>query len=105
MLELRDLISLSETGEEIHDQAVVIEKKAEKATLVRVSVLLAAAALFITWLHRASRNQVHLGASRIRFGPGWTIGGWFVPILNLFFMPAAVAGGTLLFLELRPTPE
>jgi uncharacterized protein involved in cysteine biosynthesis len=29
----------------------------------------------------------------------------FVPILNLFFMPAAVAGGTLLFLELHPTPE
>jgi uncharacterized protein involved in cysteine biosynthesis len=28
----------------------------------------------------------------------------FVPLLNVLFMPAAVAGGTLLFLDLHPAP-
>ena len=38
-------------------------------------------------------------AAALGFGTGvWVI--LFVPILNLLFMPAAVAGGTLLFLEL-----
>ncbi|QQR91830.1 MAG: EI24 domain-containing protein [Myxococcales bacterium] len=35
---------------------------------------------------------------------GFGTGVWlllFIPIVNLFFMPAAVAGGTLLFLEIR----
>ncbi|MDD9935728.1 MAG: EI24 domain-containing protein [Myxococcales bacterium] len=36
---------------------------------------------------------------------GLGVGVWaflYVPLLNLFFMPAAVAGGTLLFLDLNP---
>lgn len=35
------------------------------------------------WLFRAYRNVLALGAGGARFGPGWAIGGWFVPILNL----------------------
>lgn len=38
---------------------------------------------------------------------GFGTGVWlllFVPLLNLFFMPAAVAGGTLLFLDLAEPP-
>jgi CysZ protein len=38
---------------------------------------------------------------------GFGTGVWlflFVPLVNLLFMPAAVAGGTLLFLELDPEP-
>lgn len=35
------------------------------------------------------------------FGTGiWVL--LFIPVLNLFFMPAAVAGGTILFLALQP---
>ncbi|KPK16224.1 MAG: hypothetical protein AMJ62_06430 [Myxococcales bacterium SG8_38] len=37
------------------------------------------------------------------FGAGvWAL--LFVPVLNLLFMPAAVAGGTILFLTLHPEP-
>ncbi len=49
-----------------------------------------------------------LANARKRFLPmfGFGSGVWlflFVPLLNLFFMPAAVAGGTLLFLDMEPT--
>jgi Ca2+/Na+ antiporter len=41
------------------------------------------AILFIVWFHRAYRNLVRVGISELRFGPGWAIGGWFIPIFNL----------------------
>jgi uncharacterized protein involved in cysteine biosynthesis len=28
-----------------------------------------------------------------------------IPLVNLFFMPAAVAGGTMLFLDLHPSKD
>lgn len=40
-------------------------------------------AVFIWWFHRAYKNVVSLGAVRMRYGTGWTIGAWFVPFLNL----------------------
>jgi hypothetical protein len=39
---------------------------------------------FLTWFARAYRNVASLGASQLRYGSGWAIGGWFVPVLNLW---------------------
>ena len=36
------------------------------------------------WIHRAHRNLPSLGVSGLRYSPGWAVGGFFVPILNLF---------------------
>jgi hypothetical protein len=47
-------------------------------------VLAIAAACFIVWFHRAYTNLFRLGATELRRRPGWAIGGWFVPILNLW---------------------
>jgi hypothetical protein len=41
------------------------------------------AVLFIVWMFRAAKNHEALGRSNTRFGPGWAIGGWFVPVANL----------------------
>ena len=38
---------------------------------------------FCYWLWSARVNLPHLIHARIRFAPSWTIGGWFVPPLNL----------------------
>ena len=38
------------------------------------------------------------------FGTGvWVL--LFIPLVNLLFMPAAVAGGTMLFVELQSTEK
>ena len=39
--------------------------------------------LFIIWMFRAAKNHEALGRTNTRFGPGWAIGGWFIPIANL----------------------
>lgn len=66
---------------------------------------------YVDW--PASRHDLS-AAERIRaalthFRPmlGLGVGVWlfmYVPLLNLLFMPAAVAGGTLLWLDLNPQP-
>ena len=39
--------------------------------------------LFLVWMHRASENLRFLGALGQRFSPGWAVGWWFIPIMNL----------------------
>jgi hypothetical protein len=42
------------------------------------------ATAFLFWFNRAYRNLTALGARDLRFGYGWAVGGWFVPILWLW---------------------
>jgi Domain of unknown function (DUF4328) len=35
------------------------------------------------WIHRAYSNLYLFGAQGLRYSPGWAVGGWFVPFLNL----------------------
>jgi hypothetical protein len=46
--------------------------------------LVGAAVFFLFWIHRASSNLRGLGRVGMRTTPGWCVGGYFVPILNLF---------------------
>jgi len=46
--------------------------------------------LFISWMFRAYGNLPALGGYRATSGRGWAIGGWFVPIGNLF-IPKGIA--------------
>ena len=44
----------------------------------------ACAIAFISWMHRAYSNIQALPPAYPRYATGWTIGAWFVPILNFF---------------------
>lgn len=39
--------------------------------------------LFIIWLFNAYLSAKSRGANQRRWGPGWAIGGWFIPLANL----------------------
>jgi hypothetical protein len=39
---------------------------------------------FLMWFHRVHRNLPSLGARYLKYSPGWAVGSFFVPILNLF---------------------
>jgi hypothetical protein len=54
------------------------------ATLVAFCAYLFSAAFFAAWTFRAYRNVPALGGQGPRFGAGWAIGAWFVPILGLW---------------------
>jgi Domain of unknown function (DUF4328)/Septum formation len=46
--------------------------------------------LWLLWFHRAYRNVESFGSVSMRFGTGWAVGAWFVPILN-WFRPKQIA--------------
>ncbi|MEU8003985.1 DUF4328 domain-containing protein [Catellatospora sp. NPDC049111] len=67
----------------------------------RLSLLasLLAAAAFVVWLHQARRAAGRLGGA-LEWAPGWAVGGWFIPVANLFIPYRVVrdvwrAGGPL----------
>jgi hypothetical protein len=43
----------------------------------------AIAVLFVIWMFRAAKNNEALERRGARFGPGWSIGAWFIPFANL----------------------
>lgn len=51
---------------------------------VQGAVNLALTVLFLLWFYRAYSNLRVLGVPRLRFGPGWSAGAWFIPIFNLW---------------------
>lgn len=51
--------------------------------LLQGLLFIAVAVLFIIWFYRAYKNLDPLGAPKPRHAVGWTIGAWFVPILDL----------------------
>jgi Domain of unknown function (DUF4328)/GYF domain 2 len=52
--------------------------------LVSTLVYLATIVPFLMWIHRANRNARHFGAQDLKFTPGWAVGWYFIPILNLW---------------------
>lgn len=53
-------------------------------TVLAAPIAAATAVVFLVWFHRAYWNLTRLGIRHLRYGSGWAIGAWFVPILNLF---------------------
>lgn len=52
--------------------------------IVQLFLYLVAAGFFIAWLNRMYKNAIAFADPAPRWGAGWTIGAWFVPILNLW---------------------
>ncbi|MGW4175763.1 DUF4328 domain-containing protein [Streptomyces rubiginosohelvolus] len=59
---------------------------------VQSLAFLVTAVVFIIWFHRTRRNAEVFDPSVQRMGPGWAVGGWFVPVANFWF-PYRVASG------------
>jgi hypothetical protein len=52
--------------------------------LVSVFAALASLIVLLVWIYRAYANLPGLLAAEIQFTPGWAVGWFFVPIMNLF---------------------
>jgi hypothetical protein len=79
------LLSRIENGETVSDGEVTFNDARQGIIgLVQFAVFFATVVVFLMWFSRAYRNVERLGAHPLRYKPGWAIGAWFVPILNLF---------------------
>jgi hypothetical protein len=70
--------------------------------LLQVGIFFVTAVVFLMWLHRAYRNLPALGAAGLDTTPGWAVGYFFIPFVNLF-KPFQVTSE--IWRESMPTPE
>ena len=59
--------------------------------LAQFVLFVASAVVFLMWVYRAHKNLPSLGATGLRFTPGWAVGWFFIPIMCLFRPYQAVA--------------
>lgn len=57
----------------------------EDASVYQTRVLLACGVAFVVWFVTMRGATSPLAPDRFRHGPGWAVGGWLVPVANLFF--------------------
>ena len=58
--------------------------------IIQFLVYVATIVVFCMWLHRSYRNLPALGARNIAYSPGWAVGSFFVPFVNLIIPYRAV---------------
>jgi hypothetical protein len=59
------------------------DHRVQGAATASLLTFLVTAAVFITWFARVVRKLHASRPGEFRFGPGWAIGGWFIPFFNL----------------------
>jgi len=69
-------------GDEVSDQQVDFNDiRVAVVAIFQWFALIGGAITFILWLYRAYQNTDAVAPGTRRYGRGWAIGGWFVPVL------------------------
>ena len=68
----------------IEDQTIVNDTRQQLIGIIQISLLIITGIVFLRWIYFSNSNSRSLGASGMQFTPGWTIGYYFVPFLNLY---------------------
>jgi hypothetical protein len=84
VLELRLMDRIIAGGEITEAEATSNDDRQRMFGLVQFGLGIAAAVVFIRWLYAAYQNIQIVAPAERRYSPGWAIGSWFVPIMNLF---------------------
>jgi hypothetical protein len=59
------------------------DHRVQGAATATLLTFLVTAAVFVTWFARVVRKLHASRPGEFRYGPGWAIGGWFIPFFNL----------------------
>jgi hypothetical protein len=74
------------TGQIVGEEVVRTADRLQAWTWVQLVGILVTGLVWVIWQHRAQANLRALGASDVKYSPGWAVGWWFVPFAN-FVMP------------------
>ena len=87
-LMLLELLARMESGEEWSmEEANSLEAGVDLLATVKVALMIVTAIAFLMWLFRSMHNLRALGITNCRYTPGWAVGWWFVPMMNLIAPP------------------
>ena len=65
------------------EEATRSDSRQQVVGILRLLLLIATPVAFLIWFHRTHKNLPSLGQRRLIFTPGWAVGFFFVPFLNL----------------------
>jgi hypothetical protein len=94
---VQDADSVSRAAADSSDATVAL------IILAGVLLMIATAVVFIVWFYRARNNADVFGGRFQRRSRGWAIGGWFCPVVNLWF-PYQIATDVLCEAEYAAAP-
>ena len=60
------------------------DQRQQLISLAYIIVFIISGFLILKWIYRANYNARQLGASGMKFTPGWSVGWYFIPIFNLW---------------------
>lgn len=80
-----ELLAGVQRGAELTTAAASANDARERAIAwLQVLLLLGTAICWLRWQHRAYANLRLLGSRETENTPGWSVGYWFIPLINLF---------------------
>ena len=80
-----ELIDRVLSGESVSDEEIEDNDSAViGVALMAMAIYVATVIAFAMWIHRASSNLEPLNAQGQRFSPGWAVGWWFIPIMQVW---------------------
>jgi len=80
----RGLLSRIAGGEQVGpDEADTNDARVHLIGVIQVCAFILTAIVWLVWLYRAYANLKLVGSKKSQFTPGWAVGYWFVPLLNL----------------------
>jgi hypothetical protein len=79
-----DLLSVLVSGSQLAPGATGAEILEALIALFQMFLFFVTAVVFLFWMHRAYSNLKSFGATELGFTPGWAIGYFFVPFINLW---------------------
>jgi uncharacterized protein DUF4328 len=78
------LVNRALSGEAITaSEAASSDSRQQLIGILQIGLYIAAAVTFLMWISRSYRNLSALSSSPCTYSPGWAIGAFFVPFLNL----------------------
>ncbi len=78
-----ELLSRAAAGGISDAEAASNDSRQQLIGVLQVLVSIGTAVAFLSWFHRVHRNLPSLGGRELKYTPGWAVGGFFVPFLNL----------------------
>jgi hypothetical protein len=80
-----ELINRVIRGEDVTESELIANDNRQAAISFPLTVLyIVYLVVFFMWIYRANKNLRSLRAAGLRFTPGWSVGWFFVPFMNLF---------------------
>lgn len=65
------------------DEADTNDAREHLIGIIQICAFIVTGIVWLVWLYRAYANLRLVGTKKSQFTPGWAVGYWFIPLLNL----------------------